>query len=167
MVIKKSDPRQLYNYIDSISKNISSEAVLSQVLGYTILFALSEYKAQRYGRQPKSHREMQAVYESLEKLKNSYISSSDFDYEQLSLRINTKNSLTTYLENSFKPESHLLESIFKKNPQLDQKLDALALSIGRNVIIRVQKMGELLNARNRVWSTDYNTLEEVLNSVDK
>ena len=165
-----TEKRQLFYLFDNLSSCVQDETMLGGIVGYSIALSLGKYNRNDFPRQPNPHREIQAVYDGLEKLGEDYIdSTSEIQPVLFKLKEATNPLLKKYIANHTK-ERHdsnlfatLLASISQQNPNLEELLRRHGIGITREVA----KRGALVYVRNRVFCEDYELLESYFKKITR
>ena len=165
---QKAEKRQLYFLIDTLKSSIPNENFCGSIIGYSIAKNLGTYIAQEFGRQPKAHREIQSIYESLEESKESLLALSDQACASDIILLERKSivdpliNVYTTGQKKDKHQSHLFEQMLNNIIIKHHNIEAYLTDFGNELSEKVTKKGILLLKGNRVYNDDYEIVESCL-----
>jgi hypothetical protein len=147
---------QLYDYIDKLSSKINDESNLGLLIGYSIAKSLIGFNPIIYGREPRSFKEIWAVYDGLsdvtDSLKENAVST---ELVRLKQGVNARLIEGITMQETVNKESVLLEKMISSAKQKNIPLEEFLKLSGETILKETMSKGYLNHAISRVYDIDY------------
>jgi hypothetical protein len=154
---------QLYRFIESLSSRVRDESCLGLLVGYSVARSLLQFEPAQYGREPRSFKEVWAVYEELAKVSNSLCPKEVYlVIAGLKEQVNPK--LKQYFSGlpNAPCESDLLEGLVRAAKSKSIPLEEYLKEIGSKISRKTLERGLSTEAINRVFTEDYKLLQRTI-----
>ncbi len=153
---------QLYRCIDSLTPITGSESKLSLIVGYTIARSLLDFNPAVYGREPRSFKEVWAVYQGLVEASKGLSPETVINLiARLKEDVNGRLTQSITEPSLGNKESNLLALLVSVAKGKSVPIEELLREVGSRVSKSTMQQGLLTGAVNRTYNEDYKLLERV------
>jgi len=154
---------QLYSFVESLSEKLGDDSKVSLLVGYTVARSLISFNPLEYGRNPRSFKEVWAVYDGLSKTVDD-VDSGKVDNIVLELKEAVTKTITGGISNGseINHESDLLKCLVISAKSRNIPLEQFLKETGTRISRETRSNGLLESAMNRIFKEDYKILERSL-----